>query len=269
MVYTVQRRKNEEFPQYLKNALRYLRPPENLLVSEWAEKHRILDDKSSAIPGKWDNNMTPYLVEIMDQLNNPITEEIIFIKPTQVGGTEALQNMVGYIAMQDPSPTMVVYPTKDLAESISENRMQPMMRSSPGLSKIFRDNNSIKLELQFSNMYLTLVGSNSPSGLSSKAIRFLLLDEVDKYPGASKKEADPISLARERTKTFTNRKIFITSTPTVRDGQIWKAKEAADIVKHYKVPCSHCGEYIELKFQQIKWPNKEGLSDKCWSLGYC
>lgn len=257
----MQKVKNDGLPAYLLNALRYLRPPENLTVSEWAEKHRVLDDKTSAIPGKWDNDMTPYLVEIMDQVNNPVTEEIIFVKPTQVGGTEALQNMVGYVAMQDPSPTMIVYPTKDLAESISENRLQPMMRNSPGLARVFRDNQSSKLELQFSNMYLTLAGSNSPSSLSSKAIRFLLLDEVDKYPGASKKEADPISLARERTKTFSNRKIFITSTPTVRDGQVWKAKETADIVKHYMVPCAHCGEYIELKFQQIKWPKKDGLND--------
>lgn len=110
-------------------------------------------------------------------------------------------------------------------------------------------------------MYLSLVGSNSPANLASKPIRFLFFDETDKYPGASKKEADPISLARERTKTFAhNRKIFLTSTPTLRTGHIWKALEGADIVKHYFVPCPHCGEYIELKWAQIKFPDNEGMS---------
>lgn len=260
MVFTMRRKSKKELPLYLKNALRHLRPPENLTVSEWAEKHRVLDSKSSAIPGAWRNSMTPYLVDIMDEFNNPETEEIVFVKPTQVGGTEALQNMLGYVVMQDPSPTMIVYPTKDLAESVSENRIQPMMKASKGLRRLFKENESSKLELQFEGMYLTLAGSNSPSGLASKPIRYLLLDEVDKYPGASKKEADPIRLAKERTKTFSNRKTFITSTPTLKNGHIWKEKESADIEKHFFLPCIHCEELIELKFKQIKWPKKEGMS---------
>ncbi|MCT8975506.1 phage terminase large subunit family protein [Clostridium sp. CX1] len=255
------RRKQSNLPDYIKNPLRQLRPPEDLAVSEWSEKYRILDNKSSAIPGKWKNSVTPYLVDIMNEFNNAETEEIIFVKPTQVGGTEALQNMVGYIVMQDPSPTMIVYPSDKLAESISENRLQPMLMNSRELRTKFKPFQSSKLELQFEGLYLTLSGANSPSSLASKPVRFLLLDEVDKYPGASKKEADPIKLAKERTKTFSNnRKIFMTSTPTLKTGHIWKAKESADIEKHYKVPCPHCGEYIELKLEQIKWPKKEGMS---------
>lgn len=245
---------------YLKEALRYLQPPEDLSVSEWAEKYRVLDTKTSAMPGPWRNDKTPYLKDVMDEFLNYETEEIIFCKCTQVGGTEAMQNMLGYIIQQDPSPTMVVYPTDKLAESISENRIQPMITASKPLKKLYYKNESSKLELQFEGMYLTLAGSNSPSSLASKAIKYLLLDEVDKYPGASRKEADPISLARERTKTFRNRKIYITSTPTLKSGHIWKAMESADIEKHYFVPCPHCGEYIELKFKQIHWPDDETLS---------
>lgn len=97
--------------------------------------------------------------------------------------------------------------------------------------------------------------------MSSKPIKNLFLDEVDKFPGASKKEADPVSLARERTKTFFDRKIFMASTPTLKTGHIWKAKEAAEVEKHYFVPCPHCGQYIELKFAQIKWPSKDDVAE--------
>lgn len=249
-----------EVTSYQKEVLQYLKPPENITVSQWANKYRILDAKTSAIPGIWRTVQTPYLKEIMDEFNNYETEEIIYVKPTQVGGTECLQNMVGYIIQQDPAPTMIVYPTDKLAESISENRLQPMIKLAHTLKKRYKENESSKLELQFDGMYLTLAGSNSPSSLASKAIKYLFLDEVDKYPGASKKEADPISLARERTKTFHNRKIFITSTPTLKTGHIWKAKEAADIEKHYFVPCPHCGEFIELKWKQIDFPKEEGMS---------
>ena len=245
--------------QYQYDALQLMLPPEQITVSEWAEKYRMLDSKSSAIPGPWNNDITPYLTGVMDEFNNYETSKIIFVKPTQVGGTEALQNMIGYIVMQDPAPTMIVYPTETLAKSISENRLQPMLRATPELARRF-DENSQLLELQFDGMYLTLAGSNSPSGLASKPIRFVLMDEVDKYPGTSGKEADPIKLATERTKTFHDKKIYITSTPTLKTGHIWKEKESADIEKHYFVPCPHCGEYIELKFSNIRFPDEEGMT---------
>lgn len=255
-------KKKYQTTDYIKEALRQLQPPEDLLVSEWSEKYRVLDSKTSAMPGPWRNDATPYLIDIMDELRNYETEEIVFCKCTQVGGSEAMLNMLGYIVQQDPSPAMVVYPTDKLAESISENRIVPMLKSSRTLKTLYHEYQSQKLELQFDGMYLTLAGSNSPSSLASKAIKYLLLDEVDKYPGASRKEADPISLARERTKTFANRKIYMTSTPTLRTGHIWKELESADVEKHYFVPCPHCGEYIELKFKQIRWPEeREGLTD--------
>ena len=264
------RRKKIKLKPYQFRALQYLKPPENITVSEWAEKYRILDSKSSAMPGPWSNDITPYLKGVMDEFNNSETEKIVFVKPTQIGGTEALQNMIGYIVAQDPAPTMIVYPTDALAKSVSENRLQPMLRATPELKERF-DENSQLLELQFDGMYLSLVGSNSPSGLASKPIRFLMLDEVDKYPGASSREADPIKLASERTKTFHNSKIYITSTPTLKTGHIWREKEKADIEKHYFVPCPHCGEYIELKWSQIRLPNEEGMSyaDRAEFATYC
>ena len=97
--------------EYQKEALQYLRPPEDMSVSEWAEKYRVLDSKSSAMPGPWRNDMTPYLAGVMDEFCNFDTEEIAFVKATQLGGTESLFNMLGWIIQQDPSPTMLVYPS--------------------------------------------------------------------------------------------------------------------------------------------------------------
>lgn len=220
--------KKYQTPNWILEVLTVLKPPEKLTVSEWAEKYRILDNKTSAIPGQWRTSKTPYLEGIMNSFNDPEIEEIIFVKPTQVGGTECLNNIVGYIVAQDPSPTLVVYPTLDLAEYTSDNRLQPMFKISPALKDKF-DEKSKKLELQCDGMYIVLSGANCPASLASRPIRFLLLDEVDKYPINSGKEADPTSLARERTKTFANnKKIFQTSTPTLKTGPIWQEWENAD-----------------------------------------
>ena len=47
-----------------------LKKPEKLTVSQWAEKYRILDE-SSNFSGQWSNDITPYLVGIMDAFNDP------------------------------------------------------------------------------------------------------------------------------------------------------------------------------------------------------
>ena len=246
-------------PPWIYRAIQVLRPPERLTVSKWAEKKRILT--GGAIPGPFRNSVTPYLVEIMDAFSDDVIEEIIFVKPTQVGGTTVMENMIGALVDQDPAPTMVVYPSDDLAETTAETRLVPMFKACQDIAEKFRETESKKLQLKFRDMFLYLTGANSPADLSSKPIRNLFLDEVDKFPGASKREADPVSLARERTKTFFNRKIFMASTPTLKTGHIWRALERADVEKHYFVPCPHCGEYIELKFAQIKWPSKDDVPD--------
>lgn len=247
-------------PPWIYNAIQVLRPAERLTVSEWAAKYRILPD-GNAIPGPWSNSVTPYLVEIMDAFSDDTVEEIVFVKPTQVGGTSAMENMLGSLIAQDPAPTMVVYPSDDLAERTTESKLEPMVRSCKVLADKWRKNDSKKLALKFSDMIVYLTGANSPADLASTNIRNLFMDEVDKFPAASKKEADPVSLARERTKTYFNRKIFMASTPTLKSGHIWRAMERAEAIKHYFVPCPHCGQYIELKFGCLKWPSKDDVPE--------
>ena len=242
--------------EYQRIALEALKPPETMTVSEWAEKNIVLNGKTSAEPGPWSNRRTPYLVDIMDAFNDPDVEEIIFVKPTQVGGTAGMLNAMLYAVAQDPAPIEVVYPTDAIAQSVSTKRIQPMIEDCEAIRKKY-DRESKDQEIDFHDeAMIKLVGSNSPVGVASFAMKYLFIDEIDKFPGASKKEADPVSLAEERTKTFRGRKIFKTSTPTLRDGHIWKAKESADIEKHYFVPCPHCGAAIELKFAQLTWPGR-------------
>lgn len=254
------RQKPYTVPPWIRKAVQVLRPVERVTVSKWAEANRVLPD-SNSIPGPWRNSVTPYLVEIMDAFSDEMVEEIIFVKPTQVGGTSAMENMLASAIAQDPAPAMCVYPSDDLAERTVESKLDPMIKSCKVLAAKYRINDSKKLALKFTDMVVYLTGANSPADLASTNIRYLFMDEVDKFPGASKKEADPVSLAKERTKTFFNRKIFMASTPTLKTGHIWKAKEAADVEKHYFVPCPHCGAFIELKFAQIKWPSKEDVPE--------
>lgn len=241
------------WPDYIRDALSILKPPEKLTVSEWADKYRVLDELTSAEPGKWNTMRTPYLKQIMDDFTNPDVSKISFVKCTQVGGTECINNMIGYIIAQDPSATLVVYPTTELAEFTAKVRLKNMIYKSDVLKTRYLEDKSTVKEMQFQGMFLSMAGANSPTPLSSKPIRFVFMDEIDKYPKQSRKEADPKALAEERTKTYPNSKIVEASTPTFKNDGIWAEWEAAD--KQFKnfVVCPHCGHKFVFKFKDIKW----------------
>lgn len=192
----------------------------------------------------------------MDRFTDPLIEKIVLCFGAQLGKTETELNMIGYALDQTASPTMMVYPTDTIAKFASDKRVQPMIKSVKSISDKF-DENSKLLELDFNNgNYMVLVGANSPSSLSSRSIKYLFFDEIDKYPAFAGKEADPIKLATERTKTFVDKKIVMVSTPTVESGNIWQAFMSANERRQYYVPCPHCGVSQTLKFKQIKWPEE-------------
>lgn len=242
-----------DFPEYITEAFLAFKPPERLTVSQWADKYRILSEKDSAAPGLWKTERTPYLKEPMNAFNDKNIKDISFVAGTQLGKTVMEQNMIGFAIAQDPGPMLIVYPTDKLAEFTSENRLQPMFELSPNLQEKFNKNESQRLELQFTNMYIALVGANSPSNLASRPARYIFFDEIDKFPKWSGNEASPMALAEERTKTFWNKKIVKVSSPTLKSGAIWQSWENADAQYKFYVHCPHCGEYQVLEFGQVKW----------------
>lgn len=251
------RSKKKTLRLFQRTIRRALEKPEELTVSQWAEKYRVLDD-SSNISGRWSNGITPYLAGIMDAFNDPYIREIYFCKATQVGGTEALINILCYLIMESPAPAMIVYPSDDLAKDISNDKLKPAFRLIPQIQKLFHESSSKELRLKFKTMLLYLRGAGSPAKLASKAIKYLFFDEIDKMGGASKKEASPFNLAMERVKTYKSQsKVYACSTPTLRTNYIWNLHDNADEVRHYFVPCPHCGEMIELKFKQVIYVEDE------------
>ena len=246
-------------------------PPPELTVDEWSDNFRKLSSESSAEAGQWRTDRVPFQREIMRVINDPSVEEIVFIKSAQVGATEVLLNTIGYYIDQEPSTILCIQPSLSMAQAFSKDRLAPMLRDTPNLQgKVkdprSRDAENTTMHKKFSGGHITLVGANSASGLASRPIRILLCDEVDRYPASAGTEGDPILLGRKRTTTFWNRKIILTSTPTIKGlSRIERAYEESD-KRVYKVPCPECNQKQELKWQQITWlenkPETASLSCK-------
>ncbi len=232
--------------------------PRDLVVSQWADENRVLDPRSSAEAGQWSTQRTPYLKGIMDAFNDQKVRSITIMASTQIGKTEAMLNIFGYIADQDPGPTLWVNTTEDLAKSFCKHRIHPMLLMSAALCGHLTDaqDDLGKTEIAMDRMTLFTAWSNSPATLASRPIKYIFFDEVDKYPKFSGKEADPLKLGEERTTTYWDHKIIKCSTPTTKEGYIYNDYMKTDRCQ-YHVPCPHCNHYQVLTFHQVMWPKEE------------
>ena len=230
-------------------------------VSKWADRYRVLSSKAAAEPGPWRTERTPYLAEIMDCLSpNCPVERVVFMKGSQTGGTEAGNNIIGYVIHMAPGPIMAVSPTVEMAKRNSRQRIDPLIEDCPELREKIaparsRDSGNTVLSKEFPGGVLVMTGANSAVGLRSMPARFLFMDEIDGYPGDVEGEGDPIVLAERRSATFARRrKIFLVSTPTLKStSRIQREFQIGD-QRYYHVPCPHCGFEQALNFSQLKWP---------------
>lgn len=230
-------------------------PPPPLKPSEWAETSRVLPAQGNAEPGKFRFARTPYMRGVVDVVSDPLVQTVVVIAGTQVGKTTALENLLGYWVEHDPGPALIVKPSEaDVGEYIKE-RVRPLIDSSLSHhASPDRDDNTLRA-IKLDSMPLYFGWAGSPGSLASRPCRYLLLDEVDKFPPFAGREADPVSLAHERLATYLHRaRTIMTSTPTTRDGRIWQAWEACGDKRFYFVPCPQCGEMQRLVWGQVKWP---------------
>jgi phage terminase large subunit GpA-like protein len=242
----------------LQVAFSVLRPPPELTVSQWADAHRYLSPEDSAEPGRWDTARAEYQRGIMDAFSDPKVLKVVAMTSAQVGKTSVINNVIGFHIDQDPAPILLVQPTLEMGEAWSKDRFVPMLRDTPRLrGKVrdarSRDSGNTLLHKVFPGGHITIAGSNSAASLASRPIRIVLCDEVDRYPSSAGTEGDPIRLAEKRATTFWNRKIGLTSTPTITGiSRIENAFEGSD-KRRFFVPCPDCGEYQFLRWAQVIW----------------
>lgn len=248
----------------ISKALSGLRPPDDLTVTEWAEKNRRLSSEASAEPGPWRTERTPYLREPMDSFTDPTVRRIVMVAASQVGKSEFLNNTIGYIIDEDPGSILFVHPTTIDAKEYSKLRIAPMIRDCPTLKKKVadpksRDSSNTILQKTYPGGILTLCGSTEAHALASKPIRYVLGDERDRWATSAGNEGDPWDLAMARQTTFYNAKAVEVSTPTIKNASAIEASYAEGTMERWKSKCPHCGEYHEINFEDIRYEYEQKI----------
>jgi|CXWL01.1.fsa_nt_gi phage terminase large subunit GpA-like protein len=245
--------------QAVESLLHGLTPDPVETISDWADQHMVLPSWN-AEPGRWRTSRTPYLREIMDVLSpsSPI-REVVFMKPAQIGGTEAGKNWVGYTIHRAPSTMLLVEPSLDVAAKLSKQKIQPMLDLVPCLSGLVResrsrDSGNTITSKEFNGGMLCLTGANSGPGLRFMSARNLFLDECDAYPFDVNGEGSPCELAEKRTLTYARHKIYRCSTPLLKQTSVIEKAYSESDQRRFFVPCPFCDHGQVLWWKNLDWP---------------
>ncbi len=242
-----------------------MKPPDSLTVTGWAEKKRMLSSESSAEPGRWRTERTPYLRGPMNAFTDPKVRRIVMVAASQVGKSEFLNNTIGYIIDEDPGSILFVHPTTIDAKEYSKLRIAPMIRDCPTLREKVsapksRDSGNTVLQKTYPGGILTMCGSTEAHALASKPIRYILGDERDRWALSAGNEGDPWALAQARQTTFYNAKSVEVSTPTIKNASAIESSYAEGTMERWKSQCPHCGKFHEIDFfSSIRYGHAEKI----------
>ena len=241
-----------------------MKPPDDLTVTQWAERHRRLSSESSAEPGPWRTSRTPYLQEPMDAFTDPKVRRIVMVAASQVGKSELELNIIGYIIDEDPGSILFVHPTTIDAKEFSKLRIAPEIRDCPTLRRKVaapksRDSGNTLLQKTYPGGILTMCGSTEAHALASKPIRYVLGDERDRWATSAGNEGDPWELAMARQTTFYNAKAVEVSTPTIKNASAIEASYGEGTMERWKSRCPHCGQYHEIQWEHIRYDYEESV----------
>ena len=236
----------------IKNAIHLAwKPSDRRSPWEWCEEH-IVVDKTSPFPGRWRSSTSPWVKELMEVFADNRVTDIAVMCSAQSAKTQTIMNLVCWAISEDAGPMMWVTAAQDEAATFCRTRLWPtLMRCKPVAMQLPTNTREIRsLEINFPSMPFVVTGSNSPSKLQSKPIRWLLLDEARNYP------AGALDMVLKRTRAYWNARRVIISTPCTEKDAVHTAFMSGDQRKWFW-PCMGCGEYNQLLFPNMKWDTNE------------
>lgn len=252
-----------------------LRPPDRMTVAESAERYRYVYQPGSFI-GKWDNSITPYMVEPMNTLASRVINQVAFVGPAQSGKTDALIiNGMVYTIKTDPMDAMLFCPTKPAARDFSIRRVDRLHKHSKdvGAAQIGRADADNIFDKHYKAGNILTMTFPSTTELAGRPVPRILMTDYDRMPDDIGGDGGGFDLAFKRTTTFGSFAMCMAeSSPSrpVLDPK-WiaasphEAPPCTGILglynrgdkRRWQWPCLHCWEWFEGTFELLRWTVKD------------
>jgi phage terminase large subunit GpA-like protein len=243
-----------------------MRVPERMSTKDYAETHRWLSNEVTAKPGRMDCMETPFMLYVMECMDDIDILIIVAQKSAQIAWSETQNSYISKRIDIDPQPIIMAFPRQASAKSYANEKIRPMIKASPRiLEKIGDPDKSCFDFYKYPGGFLKLVTAGSPTALKSTSAPVLIVEEPDDLKEDLKGQGDALTIFAERQKTYIERKLIFGGTPSEEGfSKVAVAYGQSNQMKFF-VPCHHCGEEHVLDFANLKCdPYQDGFIDKTY-----
>lgn len=240
----------------LRRAQRYLKPPEKLKPTEWAEKN-VKIPVGNAVPGlvRFDN--APYQREPLDMMADPTCTRITLKWGAQVGKTMLALCGQGYFIAHDPCSQIMMQPSQGDLQTWLETKFNPMVEACDALGDAIakpRGRNGVNNQRMksYPGGFMMFSWSGSPKTMRGRSAPKIICDEVDGYDRTA--EGHPVELLSQRAATFGDQRLQVEiSTPTIKGASRIETSYEEGDQREFHIACPHCGTHQTLKWSNVHW----------------
>lgn len=220
----------------------------------WAQRNLFVFDSAKA--NKWDHFRSPHVGAPggpAEAYCDPLVREIDLMWASRLAKTTCCIGFMLFTAHVSPSPMMITSASRDGVQDTISDRFWPMAAEAGVFGRLPREGKRSKRKVRLPGCRINSGWAENARTLADKTAKVLHVNEVDKWRwlgGEAKSEADPVSLAVERTKEWPDRKILVEGTPTIAKKSRIEEGFLRGSRCRYFVPCPKCGKYQRLNWRR-------------------
>ena len=228
--------------------------PSRMTSREWGEDRRFLTSDITSRPGKLDCMQTPWMLYLLECLDNPRVKTIVGKKSAQIAWTETINTYIGRTMELDPRNIMIAFPRMRSSQKFYKEKLLPMIQSTPVLKRLVGSIARISANhIPFPGGFIALATAGSAEDMKSSVIPIVIVEEPDGVKKDVNNQGDGMSILRQRMKSFIDSKLIYAGTPTdFGYSQVHIAYEASNKLE-YMVPCHECKKFHTLDFKNLKY----------------
>lgn len=220
-----------------------LQPTPSEPAWKWASQNVWLDEKQTATPMFYDPDLTPWAKEWhMIPLQHDV-REIIIMKSSRSGASEAWLNVLRWMPDHWPGNALFAINSRDKAKEVSKKRIIPTLQRAAGAQLTENPDDVATLMISLKNMDIIVSGSGSAGPFMEAWYRLILMDELENHQ--QDQETTTYDRAKSRQATVPDGKIVAMSKPELAGGII-DANYIRGTQEKWLVPCPRCERRIEL-----------------------
>lgn len=223
---------------------------------KWAAKNVWLDEKQTATPQFYDPEMTPWAKDWHTLPLDPATREVVIMKCSRSGATEAWFNVLRWMPDHWPGNALFAINSRDKAKEVSKKRLLSTLPRAAGAQMPDNPDDLSTLRISLKNMDIIVSGSGAAGPFMEGWYRLIILDELENHE--QNQETTTYDRARSRQATVPDGKLAALSKPELAGGII-DLNFIRGTQEKWMVPCPRCGGRIELLMEFLRYTHCKDL----------